>query len=349
MSGQKIATENLPAADMEAVGMEMEYTWQTVQEGEIMKIVLLEDLGVSPERIEQEAQKLKTMGHELQTFSRSEDLDTLQKETQDADAIILANMPLPAQVIENDPNLKYIDVAFTGVDHIPVALAKEKGIAISNASGYANDAVAELALAMMIDRVRKLEELEARARDSKTKAGIRGRLLKGKTVGIVGAGEIGTAVARLCQAFGCRVIGYKRHEITDPAYDEQADLDTLLAQSDIVSLHVPLTESTRHMIDARKLALMKPSAILVNTARGPVVDQQALLEALQEGRLAGAALDVFDQEPPLDPGDKLLSTPNLTLTPHVGFDSQESMEKRADIVFDNLYSWLDGQVKNQIC
>lgn len=314
-----------------------------------MKIVLLEDLGVSPERIEQEARKLADLGHELKVYSRTSDLDTLKKETEEADAIILANMPLPAEIIENDPDLKYIDVAFTGVDHIPVALAREKGISISNASGYANDAVAELAMAMMIDRMRYLEELEERARDSKTKAGIRGRLLRGKTVGIVGAGEIGTAVARLCQAFGCRVIGCKRHEITDPAYDEQADLDTLLKQSDIVSLHVPLTDQTRHLISEEKLKLMKPDAILVNTARGPVVDAKALVKALDEGRLGGAALDVFDQEPPLAADDELLKTPKLTLTPHIGFDSVESMEKRADIVFDNLYFWLDGTIKNKIC
>ncbi len=314
-----------------------------------MKIVLLENLGVSPEKIEEEKKKLAEMGHSLEVYERTTDLDTLKKETEDAEVILLANMPLPAEVIEADPNLRYIDVAFTGVDHVPMALVKEKGIALSNASGYATDAVAELAIAMTIDRLRHIEELEVRARDGQTKAGIRGNLLKGKTVGIVGCGAIGKQTARLFKAFGCKILGYNRSEVKDPVIDQQVDLDTLMKESDVVSVHVPLTDQTRHLIDKEHLEMMKPSAILINTARGPVVDEDALAELLEQGRLAGAGIDVFDKEPPLDPNLPILKAPNTTVTPHMGFDSVESMEMRFEIVFDNLYGWIEGKALNRIC
>ncbi len=314
-----------------------------------MKIVLLENLGVSPEKIEEEKKKLDEMGHSLEVYERTSDLDTLKKETENAEVILLANMPLPAEVIEADPNLRYIDVAFTGVDHVPMALVKEKGIALSNASGYATDAVAELAIAMTIDRLRHIEELEVRARDGQTKAGIRGNLLKGKTVGIVGCGAIGKQTARLFKAFGCKILGYNRSEVKDPVIDQQVDLDTLMKESDVVSVHVPLTDQTRHLIDKEHLEMMKPSAILINTARGPVVDEDALAQLLEQGKLAGAGIDVFDKEPPLDPNLPILNAPNTTVTPHMGFDSVESMEMRFEIVFDNLYGWLEGKALNRIC
>lgn len=313
-----------------------------------MKIVLLENLGVSAQRIEQEKNKLNALNHDFYAYEKTTDLDVLLEETKDADVIMLANMPLDAKIIENNPNLKLIDVAFTGVDHIPTQLAKEKGISISNASGYANDSVAELAIMMMIDCIREVTPLSKRAREGQTKIGIRGRLLKGKTVGIVGAGEIGTATARLCKAFGCNVIGYRRSPITDPIYDKQCSLEELLQTSDIVSLHVPLTENTKHMISSQQLAMMKKDAILINTARGAVVDNQALAKALNEGQIGAAGIDVFDVEPPLSLDEPLLHSKNTIVTPHIGFDSVESMELRADIVFDNLYSWLNGEQKNKI-
>lgn len=314
-----------------------------------MKIVLMEDLGVSPGRIEKEAGKLRELGHEFAAFSGSSDLEEQLKQTEDADVIILANMPMSEKLIENNPNLKFIDVAFTGYDHIPTALAASKGIAVSNASGYATDAVAEAALWGMLDQMRHLDDLQDRCRDGKSKAGIRGRLLKGKTVGIIGAGAIGKAAARLAKAFGAEIVGYARRKITDPVFDRQLDLDDLLEQSDVVSLHVPLTEQTRGLIGKEQLQNMKKDAILVNTARGPVVDQRALAEALEKGEIGGAYIDVFDAEPPLQKDLPILQAKNCTVTPHIGFDSQESMDLRADIVFDNLYSWLEGNQKNKIC
>lgn len=314
-----------------------------------MKIVLLEDLAISPSELEKYVQQLERLGHTFVAYPKTSDIAILKEEVKDADVVILANMPLPAEVIEDASHLKFIDVAFTGVDHVPVDLAKEKGITISNASGYATQAVAELVLSEMIFDLRKLAALQARGKEGLTKEGIRGQLLQGKTVGIVGAGAIGREVARLCKAFGCEVIGYNRSAITDPNFDAQLPLEEVLAKSDLISLHLPLTSQTKDLIGKEQFQKMKPSAILINTARGPVVNEEALVEALKEGTIAGAILDVFEKEPPLDPNDPLLTLPNVILTPHIGFDSQESMNRRAEIVFDNLFGWLDQNPKNVIC
>lgn len=173
--------------------------------------------------------------------------------------------------------------------------------------------------------------------------------MHGKTVGIVGAGAIGTRTAELCKAFGCRVLGNKRHLTgKEPSFIEFMSLEELLSQSDIVSLHCPLTAETRQLINADRLGMMKQGAYLINTARGGVVDSAALAEALKNGHLAGAGIDVFETEPPLDPAHPLLQAPNVLATPHVAFASEESMEARAAIVFSNLSNWMDGKQENVI-
>lgn len=283
-----------------------------------MKIVLLEGLGVSDPVIQAER-------------------------SRNADVIMLANMPLAPSVLEEAKSLKFIDIAFTGVNHIPMAEAKKRGIAVSNASGYATQAVAELCIRFMIQLLRNVNKTEERCRNGGTKEGLVGRLLWGKTVGIVGAGAIGKRVAALCKAFGCTVLAYNKSTVSDPAIDEQVSLEVLLNRADIVSLHCPLTADTKGMIGREQLALLKKSALLINTARGGVLDAVALAEALENGSIAGAACDVFETEPPLTADHPLLHCPNTIVTPHIAFASVESMEQRADIVFNNLYAWLDGK------
>ncbi len=313
-----------------------------------MKIVLLEGLGVSDQIIAEHARKLENMGHTFLAYSKDTDPQVQAQRSRDADVIMLANMPLDVSVLDTDPALKFIDVAFTGVDHIPVAEAKKRGIAISNASGYATQAVAELCISFMIQLLRNVGKTEERCRNQGAKDGLIGNLLCGKTVGIVGAGAIGKKVAALCKAFGCSVIAYNRSTVTDPAIDRQVSLEELLKQSDIVSLHCPLTAETKGLIGKQQLDWMKKQALLINTARGGVVDSCALAEALKNGRIAGAACDVFEMEPPLPAEHPLLHCPNTIVTPHIAFASVESMEQRAEIVFDNLYSWLNGEQKNAI-
>ena len=313
-----------------------------------MKIVLLEDLGVENKTIEKYKRKLEEMGHTFISYKKDNDINKQIERVNDADVLMLANMPLDEKVVENAKNLKYIDVAFTGVDHIPVELAKKKGIAISNASGYATDAVAELCISFMIQLLRNIKENEESLRNNGTKEGLVGNLLNGKTVGIIGAGEIGRRVASLCKAFGCKVIAYNRSVIDDSNIDEQMELEELLKEADIVSLHCPLTKETEGMIGKIELSLMKNSAILINTARGAIVNTDDLVYALNNDMIRGAAIDVYEKEPPLSKDYPLLKAKNVILTPHMGFSSLESMEKRADIVFDNLFSYLDGNLKNKI-
>ncbi len=314
-----------------------------------MNIVLLEGLGVSDEVLKKHAARLAGMGHEFRAWDRNADPAVQQERCADADVVMVANMPLAAAAVENASRLKYIDVAFTGVDHIPVDVAKARGIAVSNASGYATEAVAELCICFMIEMLRKVARAEAQCRASKSKDGLEFHLLSGKTVGIVGCGAIGRRTAALCKAFGCTALGFNRSRVTDPVIDEQVSLEELLRRSDIVSLHTPLTPQTRGMINAQRLGMMKPTACLINTARGGVVDQDALAAALHKGQIAGAALDVFYEEPPLPANHPLLHTPNTIVTPHLAFSAVESMEARCEIVFDNLYSWLAGEQHNRIC
>lgn len=313
-----------------------------------MKIVLLEELGVSKDKIDKRAEKLTNMGHELITYTKNTDPKIQVERTKDADVIMLANMPLSKEVVEEAKHLKFIDVAFTGVDHIPMEEARARNIAVSNASGYATQAVAELCISFMIQLLRNIEQTQKRCREGGTKDGWIGSLLCGKTVGIVGAGAIGKKTAKLCKAFGCRVIAYSRSKVEDSVIDRQVPLNELLKEADIVSLHCPLTKETKGLIGKEQLELMKKEAILINTARGPVVDSKALADALTEGKIAGAACDVFETEPPLETNHPLLHTPNTIVTPHIAFASKESMEQRAEIVFDNLYSWMEGKQKNKM-
>lgn len=313
-----------------------------------MKIVLLEGLGVSDEVMERHARRLEAMGHTFTVFEKNTDPDVQADRCRDADVVMLANMPLALSVLEAAGSLKLIDVAFTGVDHIPVAEAKRRGIGVSNASGYATQAVAELCIGFMIQLLRNVEETQRRCRNGGTKDGLIGNLLHGKTVGIVGAGAIGKRVAELCRAFGCGVIAFSRSAVSHSAIDRQVSLEELLREADIVSLHCPLTEDTRGMIGEAQLGLMKRSAVLINTARGAVVDTKALARALNEGLIAGAACDVFETEPPIAADHPLLHCPNTIVTPHIAFASAESMEQRAEIVFENLYSWLDGKQVNVV-
>lgn len=315
-----------------------------------MKIVLLESLGIPAELLKSYADKLEAKGHTFAAYDKNTDAQVQIDRAQDADVIMIANMPLKGEVIRACKNLKFINVAFTGVDHVDLAAAKEMGVKVSNASGYSTQSVAELALGMMLSLLRNVPQVEERCRAGKTKDGLVGTELRGKTVGIVGAGAIGQNTGRLCKAFGCKVIAYNHRpkQAAEGTIDEFVDLDTLTREADIISLNCPLNDSTRGMFDAGRIAMMKKTAILINVARGPVVDSRALADALNEGRIAGAGIDVFETEPPLDVNHPLLHTPNTIVTPHVAFASKESMALRAQIVFDSLDSFIAGKQVNVI-
>lgn len=314
-----------------------------------MKVVIMESLGISAQEMAARKAPFEAQGVEFAEFARTTDEAQLIAQAKDADAMILANMPMPGSVISACEQLKFIDVAFTGVDHVGLDAARAKGIAVSNASGYSNEAVAELVIGMVLNVARNIRAVEDRCRAGRDKTGLVGWEIKGKTVGIIGLGKIGTRSAELFHAFGANVLAQSRSVHADaPDYVEQVSQEELLRRSDIVVLHCPLTDSTRGMIDSSKLALMKPTAMLVNVARGPVVVSQDLADALNNGTIAAAAVDVFDKEPPLSLDDPLLNCKNCLVTPHVAFASQQSMSLRAEIVFDNLAAWMAGEQKNTV-
>jgi phosphoglycerate dehydrogenase-like enzyme len=219
-----------------------------------------------------------------------------------------------------------------------------RGIILHNAAGYAVHAVSELTFGLIVAVLRRIVSADQTVRAGGDNREMTGHELFGKTLGVVGCGAIGLQVARLGNAFGCRVLGFERHllRIEDVAI-EQVELDELLSRSDIVSLHLALTAQTSGFIGREQLARMKSSAILINTARGPIVDQLALIEALHQNRLAGAGIDVFDVEPPLPAKHPIFTAPNTVLLPHVGFETVEAMSAKADIALHHLENFLNGR------
>ena len=311
-----------------------------------MKLVILEPLGVEEEKLLALAEeKLGNRAEIVYYDTRVTDPDTLAGRAEDADIAVISNLPFKKEVVERCPKLKMLSVAFTGVDHVDMDYCRERGILVSNCAGYSNTAVSELVFGLALSLYRRIIECDRAVRAGKDKTGLVGLELSGKKFGIIGMGAIGTRTAQLAKAFGCEVLGFNR----SPRQIEgvrMTDLDTLLSECDIVSLHVPLTDETRGLIGERELSLMKPDAVLINTARGPVVDSRALAAALKEGRLAGAAVDVYETEPPIAQDHPLLTAPNVTATPHVAFATKEALYQRAVIVFDNVAGYLDGKPQN---
>ncbi len=308
-----------------------------------MKIVCAEPLGISEAQFQTLQREFTAEGHTFEYFmTRTEEPDRLLQRIGDADAVILSNIPLRDTLLSQCPQLKMISVAFVGLDHIDLAYCQAHGITVRNAAGYSTTAVSELSVGLMLDVLRRITELDGTLRRGGDKGAFLGRELRGKTVGVVGTGAIGIATIRLLQAFGCRIVAYSRSQ-RDEVIGlgvQYVSLPQLMQQSDIVTLHVPLTADTHHLIDRELLSLMKPTAILINTARGNVVDLEALAEALHDNRLAGAGVDVYEQEPPLPQSHPLLSAPHCVCVPHVGFATREAFDIRADIVFDNIRTFI---------
>lgn len=312
-----------------------------------MKISVLEPLGIPDADLRNLiTDALGTTDIELITYpDRKVDEATLIERSGDADIVVLSNIAYPASAMQENPNLKYVCVAFTGYDHVDMAYCREKGIQVSNCAGYSTVAVADLVFGLLLDVYRNISRLNSEVRNGGTKDGLVGPELEGKRFGVIGAGAIGTRVMRIAAAFGCDVVAYSRtrKKIEGVTFVE---LDELLETSDVVSLHVPQTPQTTGLIGADQIAKMKPTSVLINCARGPIVDSQALADALNEGRIAGAGIDVLEMEPPFPSDHPLLNAKNTIVTPHVAFASNEAMQKRAVIVADNIASYVAGSPKN---
>lgn len=309
-----------------------------------MKITAIEPIGISEAKAQEIAEQLAKHNLEFQCYrDRKEDTAILVERMKDAEVVIVSNIKIGADVLSQCPKLKLLDVAFTGLDHIDLAYCEAHGIKVVNASGYATEGVAELAVGLMIDVYRHITALDADTRQGGARNNFLGRELRGKRVGIVGTGAIGARTAQLLQCFGCEVVAWsrsERQEVLDMGV-AYLPLDELMRTSDIISLHVPLTAETHHLISREHLAMCKPTAVLINTARGNVVDMDALADALCNGKLAGAGIDVFEKEPPLATDHPLLHAPNCVVVPHVGYATREAFDDRIDIVINNIYRELN--------
>ncbi|MBV8516915.1 MAG: D-glycerate dehydrogenase [Acidobacteria bacterium] len=254
----------------------------------------------------------------------------------DADAAItLLSDPITRRVLESNPNLRIVSNFAVGTNNIDVDAARELGITVTNTPGVLTEATADLTMALLLAVTRRVVEGDREVRETGRSPWeplkLLGASLQGKRLGILGMGRIGSAVATRARAFGMDVLGVRRGE----------PLDELLATSDILSIHAPLTRETHHIIDAAALARMKRDAYLVNTARGPLVDEDALCDALDRGQLRGAALDVYEHEPAVNP--RLLAMPNVVVVPHIGSATEEARNAMARIAATNVLLFLHGQ------
>jgi glyoxylate reductase len=289
---------------------------------------------------------LLASGHEI--IQRGDDPFTpeeLRTAVADVDALVcLLNDRIDDALLDaGAPRLKVVANVAVGYDNIDVPAAAARGVAVCNTPGVLDETTADLAFLLMLAASRLASTAEADLRSDRWHGwGITqylGRDVHGATLGIVGYGRIGRAVARRAEGFGMQVLHHTRHDTGLPGWRD--DLDRMLAESDIVTLHIPLTPDTKHLIDARRLALLKPTAVLVNTARGPVVDEDALAAALEDGRLFGAGLDVYEGEPTVNP--RLLAAPRTVLLPHIGSASQATRTRMAQLACEGALAVLRGE------
>jgi glyoxylate reductase len=247
------------------------------------------------------------------------------------------------------PQLRVVSSVGVGYDHIDVPACTARAVMVGNTPDVLTEATAELTWALILSAARRVGEGDRLIRrGDRWPAGLAGMLgmgLEGKVLGVVGLGRIGRAVARRGRAFGMRIVYHNRHrapaEVEQELSAEYRPLENLLAESDVVTMHTTLSDETRHLIDADRLALMKPTAVFVNASRGPVVDEAALVEALQSGRIFAAGLDVYEQEPRVHPG--LLELENVVLAPHIGSATIETRTAMADLAAENLIEGVEGR------
>jgi glycerate dehydrogenase len=283
---------------------------------------------------------------------------TSREEVRDriADAVIVVSnkVMLDEAALRSAARLRFVCIAATGTNNVDLQAAKQLGIPVSNVRGYATPAVTQHVFALILALTTRLSDYHRAVLDGRWQQARQFclldypiRELQGKTLGIIGYGELGQGVGGIAQAFGMQILVAQR-----PGGAAQADrvpLDTLLPQVDILTLHCPLTPATQGLIGARELTLMKRDAVLINTARGGIVDEQALVDALRAGRLGGAGVDVLTEEPPVN-GNPLLAgdIPNLIVTPHSAWASRETRQRVVHEVAANIHAFLDGTARNLV-
>ena len=318
------------------------------------RIVVLDGYTTNPGDLDWSA--LAALG-DLEVFDRTPQALVVER-VGDAPYVLLNKAPLTRAVLEALPTLRYVGVLATGYNTVDLPTAKRLGVTVTNTPAYASVSVAQHAAAMMLDLARSLtfHANAARAGDWTRSPDWCLPLrpifeLTGRTLGLVGLGAIGIELARIATALGMRIVAY------DPAFPSAdrlggvevtpVSLETLIASADVVSLHCPLTEATRHLIDASRLSRMKRTALVINTSRGPLIDEAALAAALRDGVIAGAALDVLETEPPA-PDNPLLGAPNCLVTPHIAWHAVEARRRLVQIAADNVAAFQRGAPTNVV-
>jgi len=312
-----------------------------------MKIVVLDGYALNPGDISWD--ELKSLG-EVEVYDRTPD-NMITERAADAEIILTNKNLMMANVIEKLPRLKYIGVLATGYNVVDTEAAKRRGIIVTNVPAYSTASVAQHTFALILEFYNYPGKFSDEVREGRWSRNLDFCYwdkqlieLAGKTIGIVGFGRIGKAVARVAEALEMNVIV---SEVTDVEGYENYPLDELLKRSDIVTLHCPLTPETKGIINRGRLRLMKPSALLVNCARGQLIVEQDLADALNEGRIAGAALDVLSEEPP-SPDNPLLKAKNCIITPHVAWATLEARQRLMKIAVDNVRCFLEGKLVNVV-
>ncbi len=292
---------------------------------------------------------LEERGCEVVSLPPGSDEGSLKEVAPDSDALITrGGIKVTREIMASSPRLKAVGVHGIGCDHVDLEAARELKKIVLNTPTALTETVSEMAIALMLALSRRIVSADkaVRAGEWSRKYGdLRGTEIMGKTIGIIGLGRIGSAVARRLKPFEVDLVYHdirRDLELEAELGMKKVELDGLLRVSDIITLHLPHTPGTHHLVSRREMELMKDGVYIVNTARGKVVDQEALVEALREGKVAGAALDVFEEEP-LDPGDSLVSMDNVILTPHLGASSLEAMRRMAVQVVEGVLKVLKGE------
>jgi glycerate dehydrogenase len=314
-----------------------------------MNIVILDGYTANPGDLSW--QPLQELGH-LTVYDRTRPTDTLTRCTR-ADIVLTNKVVLSRDIMIQLPQLKYIGVLATGYNVVDIEAAHQQGITVTNVPAYSTESVAQMVFAHLLTVTNRTEHYAQQNRNGRWSSNpdfcywdFPHSELAGKTFGIVGLGNIGQRVAQIALAFGMQVKALTTKDVL-PAGVSKASLDELLATSDVLSLHCPLTDTTRHMINADTLQHVKPTAIIINTGRGPLVDDLAVANALADGRLAAFCADVLTDEPP-KPDNPLLSQPNAFTTPHIAWASQEARHRLLRIATDNVRSFIDGHPVNVV-
>lgn len=317
-----------------------------------MKIRLIEGLGISDEELKKYSEKLEKEGHDFKAWNDvAETIEEQKRRMEDCDILMIVNHKVSGEMLEVNKNLKLINVAFTGFDHVAMDYANKNGIKVCNASGYSTISVSELIIGMLLQIYRKIKESDEATRKQKTqKDYYEGLEISGKKVGIVGTGDIGSATAKLFSAFGAEIYAYSRTEKEElkKIGVKYIPVEELFSICDVISINLPLNGNTRGMIGEELIGKMKTDAVLINCARGPIVDSKVLAQALNEEKIAYAAIDVFDEEPPIPADNPLLNCKNILLTPHIAFLTSESMLRRAEIAFNNTETFIEGNPTNLV-